>query len=86
MVFEVDYQICRRCRLGWVEQPYTLPRYQRRGLARAGLAALRVDHPGLTWHTLGQHLSEGRAFWIAAGQDVPGGYRPRAMCPHVPSG
>ncbi|WP_432904048.1 hypothetical protein ACQP1S_06320 [Micromonospora matsumotoense] len=66
MVFEVDYQICRRCRL---EQPYTLPRYQRRGLARASLAALRVDQPGLSWHTLRQHLYEGRAFWIAVGQD-----------------
>jgi hypothetical protein len=22
-VFAVDYQVCRRCGLGWVEQPYT---------------------------------------------------------------
>lgn len=27
--FAVDYRICRRCRIGWVEQPYTLPQYQR---------------------------------------------------------
>jgi hypothetical protein len=33
-VFAVDYQICRRYFLGWVEQPYTEPRYQRCGLAR----------------------------------------------------
>jgi hypothetical protein len=39
-VFAVDYQVCRRCRLGWVEQPYTVERYQRCGLASAGLAAL----------------------------------------------
>ncbi len=35
-VFEVDYQLCRRCRIGWVEQPHTLPAYRRRGLAAAG--------------------------------------------------
>jgi hypothetical protein len=29
-----------------IEQPYTLPRYQRCGLAAAGLAALRAEHPG----------------------------------------
>jgi hypothetical protein len=48
--FTVDYQICAECQLGWVEQPYTVPRYQRRGLAAAGLAALRAEHPGLSWH------------------------------------
>jgi hypothetical protein len=48
--FAVDYQVCPRCRLGWVEQPYTLPRYQRGGLAAAGLAALRAEYPGLAWH------------------------------------
>jgi hypothetical protein len=31
--FEVDYQTCRRCRLGWVEQPHTLDAYQRHSLA-----------------------------------------------------
>jgi hypothetical protein len=61
-VVGVDYQICRRCRLGWVEQPYTEPRYQRYGLAAAGLAALRGEHPDLEWHTLGGHMSDARAF------------------------
>ncbi|GAA4771729.1 hypothetical protein GCM10023329_18890 [Streptomyces sanyensis] len=26
--FSVDYQVSQDCRLGWVEQPYTLPEYQ----------------------------------------------------------
>ncbi|QTI88999.1 hypothetical protein [Streptomyces sp. AgN23] len=47
-VFAVDYQTCRRCRLAWVEEPHTLPDYQRCGLASGGLAALRNDHPGLS--------------------------------------
>jgi hypothetical protein len=29
-VFEIDYRVCRRCGLGWVELPFTLPAYQRR--------------------------------------------------------
>jgi hypothetical protein len=86
MVFEVDYQICPRCRLGWVEQPHTPPRYQRRGLARAGLAALRAEHPGLSWHTLGGYINDSPDFWDTVGVDVPGGYQPREVCPHVTTG
>ncbi|MFC0105514.1 sigma factor-like helix-turn-helix DNA-binding protein [Kibdelosporangium aridum] len=81
--FAVDYRVCRRCRLGWVEQPYTDSRFQRCGLARAGLAALRADHPGLNWHTLGGHLHDSQPFWAAVGLDVPGGYQQRELCPHV---
>jgi hypothetical protein len=55
-VFEVDYQLCHQCRIVWVEQPHTLPAYRRRGLAAAGLAALRTENPGFTWHTLGGHI------------------------------
>jgi hypothetical protein len=83
VVFAVDYHTCRRCHLGWVEQPYTDPTYQRCGLARAGLAALRTEHPGLSWHTLGGHLSESRPFWTAVGTDVTGHYDQRPVCPHI---
>jgi hypothetical protein len=85
-VFGVDYQVCRRCRLGWVEQPYTVEKYQRCGLASAGLAALRADHPGLSWHTRGGHFRSSQPFWIAAGVDVPGGYQQREVCPHATTG
>ncbi|MFI0451932.1 hypothetical protein [Actinomadura sp. 6N118] len=81
--FAVDYQICRRCCMGWVEQPYTLPEYQRCGLASAGLAALRQEYPGLAWHTLGGHFVDSRPFWDAVGGGVPGGYRQHALCRHV---
>jgi hypothetical protein len=69
--FAVDYQLCRRCRPGWVEHPYTLPDHQRRGLARAGLVRLRTEHPGPSWPTLGGH-SEAPSFWAAVGVDAPG--------------
>ncbi|MFI6250235.1 hypothetical protein [Streptomyces sp. NPDC051016] len=85
-VFAVDYQICRRCRLGWGEEPHTMPGYQRCGLASAGLAALRSDHPGLSWHTLGGHSSESQLFWAAVGAGVAGGYERRALCSHVHAG
>lgn len=85
-VFAVDYEVCPRCALGWVEQPYTEPRYQRRGLATAGLAALRAEHPGLHWHTLGGHLGDSRAFWDAVGATVPGRYRQLEVCPHISVG
>lgn len=49
-VFEIDYQICRRYRLGWVELPFTLPAFQRRGLAAVALVALREEHPGVLAH------------------------------------
>jgi hypothetical protein len=84
--FAVDYRICRRCRLGWVEQPYTLPPYQRCGLAAAGLAALRAENPDLSWHTLGGHERDSQAFWAAVGTDVPGGYQQRPVCPHITRG
>lgn len=84
--FAVDYEICRRCRLGWVEQPHTLPRYQRCGLAAAGLAALRAEYPGLGWHTLGGHFQDSRPFWAKVGAGVPGGYQQRGVCPHVTRG
>ncbi|MET8160712.1 hypothetical protein ABZT47_30505 [Sphaerisporangium sp. NPDC005289] len=82
-VFAVDYRLCRRCALGWVEHPYTVPRYQRCGLATAGLAALRREHPRLSWHTLGGHFRESRPFWAAVGAGVQGGYQQRRVCPHV---
>jgi len=82
VVFAVDYQTCRRCGLGWVEQPYTIPRYQRCGLAAAGLRALRAEQPGLEWHTLGGHFPDSEPFWSAAGTGVAGGYQKREMCPH----
>ena len=85
-VFAVDYQICRRCGLGWVEQPYTAEEYQRCGLAAAGLAALRIEHPGLEWHTLGGHFPDSEPFWQAVGTGVSGGYRKRALCPHRSGG
>jgi hypothetical protein len=47
--------------LGWVEQPHTIEEYQRCGLATAGLEALRPEHPGLSWHTLGGHFQDSRA-------------------------
>jgi hypothetical protein len=82
IVFAVDYQVCHRCGLGWVEQPYTIPQYQRCGLAAAGLAALRAEHPGLHWHTLGGHFPDSGPFWMAVGAGVPGGYRRRGVCLH----
>jgi hypothetical protein len=84
--FAVDYQICRRCQIGWVEQPYTQPAYQRRGLAAAGLAALRAEYRGFAWHTLGGHINGSPAFWDTVGADVPGGYRQCGVCWHITSG
>jgi hypothetical protein len=82
-VFEIDYRVCRRCGLGWVELPFTLPAYQRRGLAAVALAALRADHPGVAWHTLGGHERDAVPFWTAAGEGVPGGYQQHDQCRHI---
>jgi len=81
--FAVDYRICRRCAVGWVDNPYTREDLQRGGLAAAGLAALRGEHPGLSWHTLGGHFSDSQQFWAAAGAGVPGGYQQRKPCEHL---
>ncbi|WP_200948475.1 hypothetical protein [Kitasatospora sp. Root107] len=85
-VFAVDYRICRRCRIGWVESPATDEPYRRCGLAAAGLAALRAERPGLIWHTLGGHFRESRPFWETVGSGIPGGYRQGPLCPHVDLG
>jgi len=84
--FSVDYRVCRRCGLGWVEWPDTLRPYRRCGLASAGLTELRAKYPDLAWHTLGGHIGDSAAFWDAIGADVPGGYRQREPCPHVTRG
>ncbi|MCK9921167.1 hypothetical protein MXD61_04465 [Frankia sp. AgPm24] len=55
-------------------------------MASAGLAALRADHPGLSWHTLGGHARSSQPFWAAVSTDVPGGYEQRDVCPHVTTG
>ncbi|MFD7161151.1 hypothetical protein ACFV9C_41660 [Kribbella sp. NPDC059898] len=81
--FAVDYQICHHCTVGWVEQPYTREDLQRGGLATAGLAALRRDHPGLAWHTLGGHISGSQPFWSTAGSGVAGCYEQRDLCRHL---
>jgi hypothetical protein len=81
-VFAVDYQVCRICGLGWVEEPYTDPDYQRCGLAAAALAALRSEHQGLEWHTLGGHFRDTEPFWSAVGADVKGAYIKRGVCSH----
>jgi|SRR5215467_1043566 len=80
--FGVDYQICRRCQVGWVEEPHTEERYERSGLAAAGLAALRAEHPGLAWHTAGNHMPNSEPFWQAVAVGVPGGYQRREICAH----
>ncbi|MEU4472372.1 hypothetical protein [Micromonospora sp. NPDC023888] len=85
-VFEIDYQICHRCRICWVEQPHTLPAYRRRGLAAAGLAAPGRENPGYAWHTLGGHIGGSPAFWDTVDADVPGGCRPRRACEQVTAG
>jgi hypothetical protein len=82
-VFAMDYLLCRRCALGWVEQPFTEPRYQRCGLATAALVQLRAEHPGLRWHTAGGHMIEAREFWDAVGVGVAGKYLQHPPCPHV---
>lgn len=86
LVFTVDYRRCRRCRLGWVEYPWTAPRYERCGVAAAGLAALRHDHPDLAWHTLGGHYPSSQPFWAAVSAGVAGGYAQRPLCQHVTAG
>ncbi|MFF2819676.1 hypothetical protein ACFVT9_29660 [Kitasatospora cineracea] len=85
-IFEVDYRTCTRCRLGWVEQPHTHERYRRLGLATAGLARLRAENPGLSWHTLGGHMSMAETFWKTVGTGVAGNYAQRRPCPHITSG
>jgi hypothetical protein len=85
-VFDVDYQICRQCNLGWVEQPYANPEYQRGGLASAAHRALRTEHPGLSRHTLGGHFRESEPFWSAMSIGVAGGYERREVCPQRSAG
>ena len=86
LVFSVDYRVCRRCRLGWVEYPWTAPRYERCGVAEAGLAAIRAEHPDVAWHTLGGHYPSSQPFWAAVGAGVAGRYEQRPLCPHVTAG
>jgi hypothetical protein len=82
-VFAVEYVICKRCNLGWVDKPFTIQEYQRRGMASTALRALREDNPGMRWHTGSGHMSDAKQFWSAVGDGVPGGYLQREFCAHV---
>ncbi|MGW3208407.1 hypothetical protein [Streptomyces sp. NPDC001135] len=66
--------------------PTTVEKYQRCGLATTALEALRHKRPGPSWHTLGDHFQDSRAFWTAVGKGVPGSYQQRDTCPHIPEG
>lgn len=81
--FVVEYIVCPHCRIGWVDKPYTIERYQHGGLAAAALRALRAEHPGMVWHTGSGHASSSKAFWVRVGDGVEGGYLPRKLCVHV---
>jgi hypothetical protein len=81
-IFGVDYNICRRCGLAWVEEPATSEAYRRCGLAKAAFAALCAEHPSMRWHTLGGHLSEAIPFWEVVAVGVPGGYAKYPICRH----
>lgn len=82
--FVVEYIVCPYCTIGWVDRPYTDERYQRRGLAAAGLRALRAEHPQVVaWYAASGHMSDSKAFWTAVGDGVPGGYLSRELCAHV---
>ncbi|PMR58809.1 hypothetical protein C1A38_22845 [Verrucosispora sp. ts21] len=59
------------------------PSWSPRGLASAGLAALRAERPGLSWHTFGGHFRSSQPFWAAVRADVPSGYHQRRTCPHL---
>ncbi|MEV7231207.1 hypothetical protein AB0M79_29940 [Polymorphospora sp. NPDC051019] len=82
-MFAVEYLVCPYCKLGWAEKPYTVEKYQRNGLASAGLEALRKEDPRVAWHTAGGHLGASKGFWSTVGEGVPGGYHRRALCEHV---
>lgn len=76
--------MCPYCHIGWVDRPYTDERYQRRGLAAAGLEALRAEHPEVTaWYAASGHMPDSKAFWAAVGEGVPGGYGSEELCVHV---
>lgn len=82
--FVVEYIVCPHCRIGWVDKPYTTELYQRRGLAAAGLSALRAEHPSVrAWFVASGHMPGSKAFWRAVGAGVPGGYAPDELCVHV---
>jgi hypothetical protein len=80
--FAVEYVVCRTCRVGWVDKPYTAEEFQRNGLASAALRALRDENPGLSWHTGSGHLTDSKPFWTAVGKGVEGGYLPANLCVH----
>jgi predicted acetyltransferase len=79
----VEYIVCPYCQAGWVDKPYTVEEYQRRGLASAALKALRAEHPGLAWYTGSGHMRDAKAFWVAVGVGVPGSYEQRELCEHI---
>lgn len=83
VVFAVEYIVCPYCRIGWVDKPYTVEQYQRKGLASAALDALREENRGVAWYTGSGHMTDSKTFWTAVGEGVPGSYQQRELCEHV---
>jgi hypothetical protein len=80
----VDFQICRPCKLGWVEQPYTDRRISGADSPQRPCAPCASSILVLAGTILGGHFRDSEPFWSAVGINVPGGYEQRKVCPHRP--
>ncbi|WP_145777230.1 hypothetical protein [Micromonospora olivasterospora] len=65
LVGRVDYQVCERCRRGYLRKISVDGAYKGYGIGTRGLLRLYRRHPGYDWRTSTQYATAG-TFWAGS--------------------
>jgi GNAT superfamily N-acetyltransferase len=79
----VVFQVCSRCKVGYIGKMSVYDPYQGCGIGTQALASLRKKFPGYRWSTSSQYTTA-RTFWQRTSRAAGGGYEAAAdPCEHI---
>jgi hypothetical protein len=83
LVGSLKYQVCRLCRMGYIDNIAVAIHWQGQGLARHAVHTALATCAGYTWSTSRQS-SEGRRFFLAMADETEVAFPPAGVrCPHI---
>lgn len=82
-VGSLEFQVCHRCRIGYIGNIAVASHWQGQGLARHALHTAMVPCSGYTWSTSRQS-SEGRRFFATMADELEVAFPPSGLrCAHI---